>query len=193
MENFLLTYGYIIFLPLSIIEGPIVTIVGAFLASQGIFNVIVIYILALLGDMIGDVLYYTIGRYGGERLLRRYGRFFGITTENLALVKTRYFTTTKSLWKIITLSKVTQAPSASILLTCGILQVDFRDYVVITFLNNVVKVLVFLLVGFYFGMHYTTIDSYLAKSWLVFIPLVLILAYLLVRARAQQRHSSTDS
>lgn len=58
------TYGYILVFGLTVIEGPIVVIIAAFLASQGIFDIYVIAILGWLGDVVGDMLFFFAGRFG---------------------------------------------------------------------------------------------------------------------------------
>ena len=185
MEHLLLSYTYFVFLPLSILEGPIVTIVGAFFASQGYMSIYIVYVLALLGDTIGDSLHYALGRYGGERMVRRYGVRFGITIEKLHSVRENYFGSRRSLWKIITAAKLTHAPCSSILITCGLLKVPFSQFLLINFSNNIFKVLFFLLLGFYFGQYYKTIDGYIARSWMVLVPLFLVILYVWYRRTAK--------
>ena len=185
MEHLLITYTYLAFLPLAILEGPIVTIVGAFFAGQGYMNIYIVYVLALCGDMIGDSLHYALGRYGGERMVRRFGKRFGLTVEKLHEVRANYFGSRRSLWKIITAAKVTHAPCSSILITCGLLKVSFAEFFVINFVNNIFKVLFFLLIGFYFGQYYKTIDSYIGRSWMVLIPLFIIVLYIFYAKRTR--------
>jgi membrane protein DedA with SNARE-associated domain len=157
--------------------------VGAFFASQGYMNIFIVYLLAVLGDTIGDSLHYALGRYGGERMVRRYGARFGITVETLHEARGKYFGSRSSLWKVITAAKLTHAPCSSILITCGLLKVSFSQYMFINFINNIGKVLFFLLLGFYFGQYYKTIDGYIAKSWMVLIPLFIAILIILYRRR----------
>ena len=173
MEAILLTYKYWLILPLSIIEGPIVAMAAAFLASTGVLNIQIVYVLALAGDIIGDILYYALGRFGGEPLINKYGRFVRISHESVANIKHEYFTRSTSLWQVIILSKVMQAPSSLILITCGLTSVNFRQFFVITTVANIFKVLFFVLVGFYFGRAYLRVDEYLRYSWVLLIPLVI--------------------
>ena len=56
--DFLKHYGYFAILPLMIIEGPIVTIIAAILASLGAFSWPIVLLFSIAGDMIGDVLLY---------------------------------------------------------------------------------------------------------------------------------------
>ncbi len=185
MEHILITYTYFAFLPLAILEGPIVTIIGAFFAGQGYMNIFVVYILAVVGDSIGDSLHYALGRYGGERMVRRYGARFGVTVDTLHEVRANYFGSRRSLWKIITAAKVTHAPCSSILITCGLLRVSFYEFFLINFINNIFKVLFFLLIGFYFGQYYKTIDTYIGHSWMVLVPLFVLVVYIFYRRKSK--------
>jgi membrane protein DedA with SNARE-associated domain len=185
MEHFLLTYTYFAFLPLAILEGPIVTIVGAFFAGQGYMNIYIVYALAVAGDTLGDGLHYALGRYGGVRMVRRFGARFGVTVETLHEVRANYFGSRRSLWKIITAAKVTHAPCSSILVTCGLLKVNVIEFLVINFVNNIFKVLFFVLIGFYFGQYYKTIDGYIARSWMILIPVFILVVYFFYRKRAK--------
>ncbi len=58
------TWGYFVMFGLMVLEGPLVTIAAAFLASMGIFDIYIVAILWWLGDLIGDLLFFCIGRYG---------------------------------------------------------------------------------------------------------------------------------
>lgn len=49
---------------LMLLEWPFVTIAAAFLASLGFFNIFIVMILGWLGDTIGDVILFCVGRYG---------------------------------------------------------------------------------------------------------------------------------
>jgi len=51
-------------LGLMILEWPFVTFAWAFLASLWVFEVWIVFLLGWLGDILGDLLFYSIGRYG---------------------------------------------------------------------------------------------------------------------------------
>ncbi|MBP9779408.1 VTT domain-containing protein [Candidatus Gracilibacteria bacterium] len=56
--------GYVLMLILMTIEGPLVTLAAAFLASLGMFDIRIVFLLGWCGDIFGDLIFYTIGRYG---------------------------------------------------------------------------------------------------------------------------------
>lgn len=164
---------------MAIIEGLIVTILASFMANQGYLNVSLVYCVVLLGDILGDIIHYFVGRFGGLSVVNRFGKFFGINNVQLEKVKEKYFKVDKSLWGTITWSKILHAPSSAIMLTAGILRVNFRQYLLVTTINNVFKVLFFVILGYYFGESYKVISKYITDSWIVFVPVFLIIIYLL--------------
>jgi membrane-associated protein len=183
LETLILTYKYWIILPLAIVEGPIVTIAASFLSSLGLLNIFIVYALALLGDIIGDILHYMAGRFGGRGMIQKYGHFFRITESGVDQVLQKYFNDKNSLWKVITLSKVTHAPSSAVMLASGLAKVDFRQFLLITTINNIFKVLVFVLIGYFFGEFYLIIGTYISNSWVFFLPLFILFAFFLYRKK----------
>lgn len=179
METLILAYKYWIILPLAILEGPIVTIVASFLASIGLLNIFFVYLLALSGDIIGDIIHYVLGRIGGRKVIQKYGRYFKTSEEGIDEVKLKFFNTKYSLWKVITLSKITHAPSSAVMLVSGIIKIDFKQFLLITTVNNIFKVLVFVLIGYFFGKSYLMIENYISNSWIFFLPIFGVIAFFL--------------
>ena len=84
----LIKYGYALLFLGAVIEGPIITILGAFLASQGSFNIFFVFLAVVIGDLAGDALYYAIGYFSSRfpKLLK----FLGLTDERLKPVEDYY-------------------------------------------------------------------------------------------------------
>jgi membrane protein DedA with SNARE-associated domain len=59
-------YKYWLIFPIVIIEGPIIVVISGFLVYLGFLNAYITYIILVIGDSIGDSMYYAIGRYGGN-------------------------------------------------------------------------------------------------------------------------------
>ena len=49
-------YGLIVLTPLAIVEGPIVTIIAASLAGQGLLSLKAVFVCVVLADLVGDSL-----------------------------------------------------------------------------------------------------------------------------------------
>lgn len=185
------TYKYLILLPLTIVEGPIVTITASFLASLGYLNIFIVYGISVLGDVIGDSLYYWLGRLGRHTIIPRYGRFLGITEERLRFAEEHY---KKHLAKTIFFGKVTNIPNISILITAGATRVNFRTYLGVVFLAEVIKQPVLIFIGYYFGKSYVSIEKifgsiYKALAVVFAAALILFIGYKIVMSRLNKNGS----
>ena len=70
--QFLQTSGYGIMFILMLVEGPVITYIAAFAASLGIFNVFYVLILSFFGNLVGDLIFFFIGRVGKESSVQKY-------------------------------------------------------------------------------------------------------------------------
>ena len=66
ITTLIIEYRYLILIPLSIIEGPIVAFAAGALAPLGYFNVYVLAAFFLVMDMAKDAFYYSLGYWGGR-------------------------------------------------------------------------------------------------------------------------------
>ncbi|PIW76187.1 MAG: hypothetical protein CO001_02695 [Candidatus Portnoybacteria bacterium CG_4_8_14_3_um_filter_40_10] len=175
----LMAYRYAIFFPLTVIEGPIVTVIAGFLCSIGFFNFWLVYAIAMAGDIVGDALFYLLGRWGGERILKR-GRFLWIKTEQLGRLQKHF---QSHVGKIMLFGKWTQSVGAPILLAAGMARVSLKKYFFFNIIGSLPKVYIFLIIGIYFGRAYQQIDKYFGYAMLsIFFAIILIfITYLLVK------------
>jgi len=155
--DLLTQYGYGIVFPVSILEGPIVATLSGFLVSLGVFNFIFVTLVLVLGDLVGDTLYYLLGRSFRRKKVPRWLRFVGIRDDNVQRFE-GYFH--KHDWKIILLGK-TQAVGAAILFSAGFAKLPYKKYMLYNLLGSAPKVLLFEAIGYYFGRAYSEFDSYL--------------------------------
>ena len=65
--NELVAQGYVALFLITILEGPLITILGGFLSSLGYFNIYVAYLVILIADTMGDLLGYSIGYLGRKK------------------------------------------------------------------------------------------------------------------------------
>jgi membrane protein DedA with SNARE-associated domain len=165
LTSLLSHYGYFLLLPLAIVEGPIVTVIAAFLASMGIFNIYAVYAIAIFGDFAGDSMWYWAARSQGERFLHfviRHGKKMGITNERVdgaeMMLKAHFY-------KTVVVGKVTNIVMLPIIIASGALRVPYRKFITATLSLDVPKDLIFTVVGFYFGKYFARIDSGLNKFY----------------------------
>ncbi len=151
------SYGYVLIFLLAIVEGPIVSIVAGFVSSLGYLDILVAYGVLVASDMVGDMLYYALGRWGGEPALRRWGHRIGITAERVARFETRF---TRHRRKSLAIGKITHAIGALVLVTAGIVRMPIGEFLIVNLLLTLPKSLLLVLVGYYFGRFYPLMGAY---------------------------------
>jgi len=67
--------------------GSVLVALAGFLSKQGEFDIIIAWLVSLLGYLMGSVSAFMIGRYIGEPFIKRWGRYIGITPERLDKAK----------------------------------------------------------------------------------------------------------
>lgn len=172
--QFLSHYGYWIMLPLMIIEGPIATIASATLAALGAFNVFVVLILSILGDMIGDIILYSAGYFWGMSFVRKVGKYIGIT-ENLVSRMEKYFE--RHGGKTIFAVKSTTGLCWATFTAAGVVKMNFKKFVKYSFLGGVVWSSFLVFMGYFYGYLWREIKQYISWiGWAVFFTALISFA-----------------
>lgn len=162
--QFLTDYGYWILLPLMIIEGPIVTLIAAFMASMGIFNIYTVFFLSVLGDMLGDIIFYGVGRWQGMLFVRKIGKYIGIT-EELVLKMEKFFV--RHGGKTIIAVKSTTGLCWATFIAAGIVKMPFLKFVGYSFLGGIIWSSFLVFMGYFFGGLYEQVAEYINYAGIV--------------------------
>jgi len=155
---FLSNYGYWVMSPLMIIEGPVITIIAAMLASLGAFNWMVVLVLSMAGDVIGDVILYGLGYRYGMGFVKTFGRYMGIT-EILVLRMQKYFA--KHGGKTIFAVKSTTGLCWATFVAAGIVKMDFKKFVRYSILGGIVWSGFLVAMGYFYGYLWREIRDYI--------------------------------
>lgn len=156
LQHYLALYGYVALLPLAVIEGPAITVLAGILAARGVLDLAVIYPIVVLGDLIGDMLYYAIGRWL-PRLLSFHGwRWTARLRERAAatvpLVRA-------NAGKMLLIGKLTHSAGFAVLIAAGAAHVPPPRFLVFNFLATLPKSFVLLMVGYFFGQLWQSMDD----------------------------------
>lgn len=174
MLELLLTYKYIILMPLAIIEGPIVAVICGFLITLKVLNPFWVYIILVAGDIVGDGGIYYIG-YKGKRFLK----YFRITDEKLEKAKTYFRDNHK---KAIIMSKLVHGIGFTGLIAAGASHVPYKRYFKTCALISVVQSAVMILIGVLFGHAYVQIGKYLNYyAAIISVIVLIILLFVFIR------------
>jgi len=179
------TYRYFVLFPVTIVEGPIITIIAGSLTSGGLFNFWIVYAIAIMGDTIGDTLYFLAGKWGGRRFRRNWGKLLDVRLERAAKLE-KYFK--KHAGKTLFWGKFGYGIVGTLLFTAGVADVPYGKFITFTFLATLVKSFILLLVGFYFGYAYAQIKYYLDFTSYLMIAsaILLLLIYLYFQRRSKK-------
>jgi membrane-associated protein len=164
---FLQHYGYWVMLPLMIIEGPVVTLISAMLASLGAFNVFLVLVFSILGDIFGDIILYGLGYKFGMGFVRNIGKYFGIT-EKLVLRMEKYFEHHGG--KTIFAVKSTTGLCWATFTAAGIVKMDFKKFLKNSFYGGIVWSSFLVAMGYFYGYLWREIRDYIKWiGWIVAI------------------------
>ena len=146
--GWLLLYKYTALFAVVAIEGPIATLIAGYLSSLGLLDFWVAYMVAVAGDLTSDAGYYTLGRLGRERFVKKYGCYVGITASRIAALE-KHFDNHGG--KILVFGKIADPLSSTIQTISGMTRMKVSTYAYYNITATVLKSLILISIGFYFG------------------------------------------
>ncbi len=108
--------------------------------------------------MIGDSILYYFGRISINNGVPTWLKFFGINRERVLFIKRNY---SKHPKKIFLIGKISHGIGAAALFAAGAVQFPFGKFLLYNVLPTLLKSLILLLIGYYFGRAYSHIKTYL--------------------------------
>ena len=151
-------------------------------------------ILGALGCLIGSVINYGIGAYGGRPFVERYGKYILISTKDIARAD-KWFARWGDWASFI--SRLLPVVRTFISFPAGMVRVNFWRFVVFTFLGSFIWCAILAYAGFVTGEHWEEIRRVMRPFDYPIIAIILIgLAYYIYRhirhARADAEAGSTS-
>lgn len=172
-------YRYFVLFPISIVEGPIITVVAGFLSVQGLLVWFWAYLTVVIGDLVGDAIYYSLGRWGRKRLIRRWGKYLGIYEKEVEKLEKHF---REHAGKTLLAGKWTHVGGTIVLVTAGISKMPFGIYMGYEFIGTLVKSGILFAVGYFIGSAIKRIDSFFQMLALVSIGVAIsVVGYLIYR------------
>lgn len=182
---FLHQYGYWLMLPLMILEGPVVTLMAAMMASLGAFNVFVVLLFSIIGDLVGDTLFYLVGYRFGMGFVNNVGKYIGIT-EKLVLRMEEYFS--RHGGKTVFLAKSTTGLCWATFVSAGIVKMDFRKFLKYSFMGGIVWSSFLVVMGYFYGYLWREIrDNIQWIGWVIFLVAIITVVAVTVYKKYQSR------
>lgn len=139
-----------------VVEGPVASVVAGFVVSLGLMNFIVTYVIVIVGDLVGDVIYYILGRWGRRGFVEKWGHYIGIHETHVENIE-RFFIEKGG--RTLILGKLSHGVGGMFLFAAGAANMHFGKFVWYNFVATIIKSLALILIGFYFGTAISKINS----------------------------------
>ncbi|MEI6352363.1 MAG: VTT domain-containing protein [Candidatus Nomurabacteria bacterium] len=146
ITNFLMSHGYLFFFIFSCIEGSLIGTAGGILARIGYFNIFFVIIISILGDIVPDIVYYLIGRYGNSLVTKI--KIFKRDENRLKKFLNLKELTEKHPIKSLIFVKFSPFMGPLGLITIGSFKPDIKKYIKNVSIITVFKSLFFVLLGY---------------------------------------------
>lgn len=174
-------YKYLVIFPFAVFEGPIITIISGFLASIGQLNFWLAYIVVASGDLFADTLYYFIGRWGRERFIAKFGKYFGLNIDRVRKLELHF---QNHPWKTFGFGKVAHGTGSLILAAAGLAKVPYWEFLGYNIPTTLANSFTLIVIGYYFGHAYQSFDTYFGYVSIAFLVLLIsVYIYIIIRSK----------
>jgi membrane protein DedA with SNARE-associated domain len=157
------------------IPSEIIMPFSGYLVFSGIFSLWPVIFWGTIGNLIGSVIAYLVGFYGGRPLIERYGKYILVSRHDLEQAQ-RWFGKYGSL--SIFFSRMLPVVRTFISLPAGIARMPFWKFSLYTLAGSLPWVFVLTYVGILTGENWSKIEIYFRKfDWLIIILIVGLLGW----------------
>ncbi|MEU9451200.1 DedA family protein [Streptomyces sp. NPDC048277] len=136
------------------VPGETVLIAAAVYAGAGQLNVVAVAVVAFLAAVCGDNIGYAIGRFGGHRLVTRYGRYVLLTPARVARAEAFF---TRHGGKVVTVARFVEGLRQANGIVAGLSEMPWRRFLVFNALGAALWVGVWVTLGALAGGHIGTL------------------------------------
>lgn len=183
--NVIKTIGYPLMFILMIAEGPLITILAAFWASLGFFNVYAVLLLSMAGDIVGDVILYYIGYIGGSRALKKWEKLLKVKSTTVTKIEKLFTSHGK---KTIFAVKSTTGLCWITFIAAGAVKMKLKDFLLASLFGGIVWSSFLVISGYFFGYAFESIrDSIQYAGIIIFFCVAFFFAGVIFYKKRQSR------
>jgi membrane-associated protein len=181
-----LYFSYAIVVIFACIEGPVLSMIFGVLIKLGYFSFWPIYAALMAGDLLGDTIWYHVGRYFGYPFIRKFGKYFSIDENSVTKISEVFH---KHKYSILFISKITTGFGFAIvtLLTAGIVKIPFKRYLLTNLLGQFIWSGILIGVGFFFSHLYLGVNNVLSRLSIIALFVIIIAAFMGFRKYLRNR------
>lgn len=167
--SFIISFKYIAIFVGTFLEGPTVGILVGFFGRVDYINLPLGFLVHVLGDVIADIFYYSLGYFGGAKIVPRLARILKFSVKDVEGLEEAF---KKHSLKLQILGKSTHLVGFTILIVAGITRYRFYKFIIYDVIITLIKSLLLVLVGYYFGGLWEEVNNILLISAGVIIVIV---------------------
>jgi membrane protein DedA with SNARE-associated domain len=165
-----------------------VIIAGAIYAGSGRLSVFGVGVVAFVAAVLGDNIGYGIGRWGGRRLVDRWGKYVFLTPERLDKAE-EFFDRQGA--KIITIARFIEGLRQANGIIAGIAKMHWLRFLAYNALGAALWVATWVSIGYFAGQHINTIYGVITRySLYVAIAAVVVIVALIARHIMRKRRQA---
>lgn len=165
------SWSYILLILLVMTEGPVSTLLGAAAAAAGILDIRFVFASALIGNVLGDCLWYTVGSVSSLDRIHRFGRLLGIRKHHLDKLE---FGMHAHATKLIALSKLAIGLIIPTLVAAGLARVPWRRWFPLVLVIETAWTIIMVNVGFHATGFITRMEQGLEVIGFIVLGIVVI-------------------
>jgi membrane protein DedA with SNARE-associated domain len=191
--QYLAEYGYWAILLLVLVEdfgipvpGETILIAGAVDAGAGRLNVVLVAVIGFIAAIVGDNIGYAIGRYGGQALVLRWGKYVLLTEDRLGKAE-RFFDAHGG--KVIAIARFIDGLRQLNGIIAGIIRMRWLKFLAFNALGAALWVGCWVSAGYFGGQHITTIYHYITlySLWALIALAIVVVAWVVLLIRKHRR------
>jgi membrane protein DedA with SNARE-associated domain len=170
------------------VPGETVIIAASIYAGSGRLNVVAVGVVAFVAAVFGDNIGYGIGRFGGRRLVDRWGKYVFLTPERLDKAE-EFFDRQGA--KIITIARFIEGLRQANGIIAGITKMHWLRFLAYNALGAALWVGTWVSIGYFAGQHINTIYGVITRySLYVAIAAVVVIVALIARHVMRRRRQA---
>jgi len=157
------------------IPSEIIMPFSGYLVWEGRFALLSVILWGTIGNLIGSLIAYLVGFYGGRPLIEKYGRYILISKEELNHAQGWF---EKYGAMSVFFSRMLPVIRTFISLPAGIAKMPFGKFLFYTFLGSLPWSFVLTYAGLITGENWTSIETYFRKfDWLIIILIIFAIGW----------------
>lgn len=150
---------------------------AGFLAAEGTFNIWLAILAASIGSLVGSLLSYAIGKYGGKAFVSRYGKYFLLDEHDLERTHNWF---TKRGDRTIFIARFIPIVRHLISIPAGIGNMNLKRFCVYTFIGATMWNAFLIYLGYILGQNWDKVKNYTEPISILVIILLIILGVIMI-------------